>query len=168
MIILPIARLNPGKQLITDQITCIVGQLGAGAFHVDVVVTDVLLELAAVFRKGSDKGICHLRGFVVCREVADDVILYGVEEIVPGEVQTEWLTEICQVGNETAVPRIYQAGPDVDLHGLQIGIEGGRVPFGKGGAQFIHCLAIPSRTLRKVLRGFTERVSKVADDAGTG
>ena len=94
VIILPIAGFNPGKQLITDQIACVVGQLGTSAFHVDVVVADVLLELAAVFRKGSDKVIGYPGGLIICREVADDVILYGIEEIMPGEVQTKGLTEV--------------------------------------------------------------------------
>ena len=106
MPILTITRLNPGQKLITEEVTGTVGQFWTGTFHVDIVVTDVLLELLTVFRKGSDKDIDYPGGFIICREVADDMILYGVEEILPGEIQTEGLTEICQVGNETVVTRI--------------------------------------------------------------
>ena len=100
-VVLTISRLYPGKDVVCNDITSIVSQLGASAFQVREIVLDAVLMALEAFWQAFIECLTNLAVPVIDREMAEQMVFEVVDGIQPNKVDSNRVMEIFKVNTET-------------------------------------------------------------------
>ena len=100
-VVLTISRLYPGKDVVCNDITSIVSQLGASAFQVREIVLDAVLKALEAFWQAFIERLTNLVVAIIDREMAKQMVFKVVDGIELDKVDADGVMEIFKVNAET-------------------------------------------------------------------
>ena len=125
-VVSPVARLHPGEKVVANYVPGVMGQLGAGAFHMREVIPDVIVELLEGLWKAFVECVMNLGVVIIDRKMAEQVVLEVINRVKPHEVDPDGMMEILKVNPETQVSGIDNIRNHIGLTGGKIFVQAGR------------------------------------------
>lgn len=98
-----ISGFHPREDKVANYVASIVSQLGSSAFHVRVVVTNVIVELLKGHRETFAKRLTNLGITIIDREMAEQVAFEVINGVQPDKVDPDGVMEILKVYTETKI-----------------------------------------------------------------
>ena len=159
-----VTRFNPGEQIVCDDVSSIVCQLGARAFHMDEVVGyGFLVDLHGLWQRLEERLLNPSR-LIVYGEVTDDVIF----NIVDGVLMEKWhlyrVVEVFNIDPVAQITSISNTGDDITFVGGDVFIQRGGEADGELLTQSSDCLSIAFFRLGKCAVVFSECFCQSLDE----
>ena len=102
-VVLSISRFYPGEDIVCDDVTGVVSQLGGSTFQVREVVLNVILELLKGRRETFVECLTDLGVSIVDREMAEQVAFEIINGIQADKVDPNGVMEVFDVYPETEI-----------------------------------------------------------------
>lgn len=118
-----VSRFHPGKNLIGDHISGVMGKLGTGAFQMGEIVLDIGVINSEFFRETVSESVLNHSIAIIHWKVTEQVSFDIINGIQMHEIHPNGVAEIFQIKKISQMTCIRHCGNYIGFAGIQIAFK---------------------------------------------